>query len=65
MRITKLHKKTSSGMNIHTYLVQGPKRETKLKGWLLPVPTVYGDIKPPDVNPALANLSGFLATKKE
>ncbi len=65
MRKTKLHKKTTSGMNIHTYLVQGPKRETKLKGWLLPVPTVYGDIKPPDVNPALANLSGFLATKKE
>ncbi len=56
MRKTGLHKKTASGMNIHTYLVQGPRYRTKINGWLLPLSVVY---QTPDINCALINTTGF------
>jgi integrating conjugative element relaxase (TIGR03760 family) len=55
----KLHRKTKKGLNIHTYLVQGEHKESKIRGWLLPIATVYGDGPAPNPNPALMNLSGF------
>ncbi len=66
MKKAKLHKKTKTGMNIHTYLIQGPTgRESKIMGWLVPVETIYGEIKPPDRNKALTNITGFLGEKKK
>ncbi|MEW8139464.1 MAG: MobH family relaxase [Candidatus Thiodiazotropha endolucinida] len=56
----QLHLKTKSGMNIHTYLVQGDHKESKIRGWLLPISVIYGNGPAPDPNPALMNLSGFL-----
>jgi integrating conjugative element relaxase (TIGR03760 family) len=55
----KLHRKTKNGMNIHTYLVQGEHKESKIRGWLLPISVIYGDGQAPEPNPVLMNLSGF------
>lgn len=59
MSKAKLHRKTQKGLNIHTYLIQGKEREVRIKGWLLPVNSIYGDAKPPSPNSALMNISGF------
>lgn len=56
MRKTGLYQKTASGMNIHTYLVQGSRRRAKINGWLLPLSVVY---QTPDINCALINTTGF------
>jgi hypothetical protein len=61
----KLHRKTQQGTNIHTYLVQGDHRESKIRGWLLPVATVFDTDPHPAPNQALFNLSGFLATTEK
>lgn len=60
----KLHRKTKNGMNIHSYLVQGDHKESKIKGWLLPLTAIYGDGPAPEPNPALMNLSGFKEKSK-
>jgi len=65
MKKTKLHKKTRNGLNIHTYLIQGPNRESKIRGWLVPVETIYGEIKSPDINKPLINITGFLGENKD
>jgi integrating conjugative element relaxase (TIGR03760 family) len=55
----KIHIKTKHGLNIHTYLVQGEHKESKIRGWLLPLSAIFSDGPTPDPNPALMNLSGF------
>jgi len=59
MSMAKLHFKTQKGLNIHTYKITGPNRETMIRGWLLPTSAIYGDNKPPNINSALENISGF------
>ncbi|MGD8940395.1 MAG: MobH family relaxase, partial [Gammaproteobacteria bacterium] len=39
----KLHQKTAKGLNIHTYEVHGPNKTTKIRGWLLPPSSLFGD----------------------
>jgi hypothetical protein len=57
----KRHRKTKNGLNIHTYLLKGEHKESKIRGWLLPISTIYGDGDgpAPAPNTALMNLSGF------
>lgn len=62
MSKAKLHRKTSNGLNIHTYLIQGKEKESKIKGWLLPTHVLFGDTNPA-TNQALSNISGFEAGK--
>ena len=59
MEIKKLHRRTKSGLNIHTYQINGDSKSTKIKCWLLPIKTIFGDSKPPSINPVLENSSGF------
>lgn len=59
----KLHRRTESGINIHTYQVTGENKVGKIKCWLLPIGTVFGKTKPPSINDALENLSGFEESK--
>ena len=59
MEKKKLHRRTKSGLNIHTYLINGDLKSAKIKCWLLPIKTIFGDSKPPSINPVLENASGF------
>lgn len=59
----KLHRRTQNGINIHTYQVTGENRVGKIKCWLVPLETVFGNTKPPSINKALENLSGFEESK--
>lgn len=59
MEKKKLHRRTKSGLNIHTYQIQGDSKSAKIKCWLLPLKTLFGDSKPPSINPVLENSSGF------
>ena len=59
MTRSKQHRKTERGLNIHTYLIQGEHKESKIRGWLLPITCVYGDATHPSPNTALLNISGF------
>jgi hypothetical protein len=59
MAQAKLHQKTAKGLNIHTYEVQGPNKTTKIRGWLLPPSSLFGDRKPPDINSMLINDTGI------
>ncbi len=58
------HRKTAKGINIHTYQVTGANKTSKIRGWLLPLDSIYGAIKPPDINKKLSNLTGFTPEKK-
>ena len=58
------HKKTAKGLNIHSYEVTGANKTSKIRGWLLPRESIYGDLKAPDVNKKLTNLTGFAKEKK-
>lgn len=49
----KLHHKTETGLNIHTYRVRDEQLESKIHGWLLPLAVIYKDKPPPEPNPAL------------
>lgn len=64
MTKTKMHRKTKRGMNIHTYLIQGEHKESKIRGWLLPINSIYGDAPHPSPNAVLSNISGFKEEKK-
>lgn len=57
------HRKTAKGINIHTYEVTGANKTSKIRGWLLPLDSIYGELKPPDINKKLSNASGFAAAK--
>ena len=59
MRKAKLHKKTSKGLNIHTYSITGPNRDAKIKGWLFTRKSIFGDKTDLEVNKVLSNISGF------
>jgi len=59
MEKKKLHRRTKSGLNIHTYQINGDSKSAKIKCWLLPIKTLFGDSKPPSINPVLENASGF------
>ncbi len=65
MENKNLHRRTAAGINIHTYQVNGELKTAKVKCWLLPVKTVFGNVKPPSINPALENLSGIEVKKEE
>ncbi len=65
MEKKQLHRRTSAGINIHTYQVNGELKTAKVKCWLLPLKTVFGNVKPPSINPALENLSGIEVKKEE
>jgi len=59
MKKSKLHRKAKNGKNIHTYLIQGQHRESKINGWLIPLNTIYSENKAPKPNNVLTNISGF------
>jgi integrating conjugative element relaxase (TIGR03760 family) len=59
MEKKKLHRRTKSGLNIHTYQINGDSKSAKIKCWLLPVKTIFENSKPPSINPVLENASGF------
>ncbi len=59
MEKKKLHRRTKSGLNIHTYHINGDSKSAKIKCWLLPVKTIFENSKPPSINPVLENASGF------
>jgi integrating conjugative element relaxase (TIGR03760 family) len=59
MEKKKLHRRTKSGLNIHTYQINADSKSAKIKCWLLPVKVIFGDSKPPSINPVLENASGF------
>ncbi|MCK4708185.1 MAG: DNA-binding domain-containing protein, partial [Gammaproteobacteria bacterium] len=59
MEKKKLHRRTKSGLNIHTYQINSDSKSSKIKCWLLPVTTIFGNSKPPSINPILENASGF------
>lgn len=59
MEKKKLHRRTKFGVNIHTYQINGNTKVSKIKCWLLPIKTVFGETKPPAINPILENSSGF------
>ena len=59
MKKKKQHRRTKAGTNIHVYQVTGAQKTAKIKCWLLPLQTVFGDAPRPDPNPALENVSGF------
>lgn len=59
MRKAKLHKKTSNGLNIHTYSITGPNKDAKIKGWLFTKESIFGDKTDLEVNKVLSNISGF------
>ncbi len=59
MEKKKLHRRTRSGLNIHTYQINGDSKSAKIKCWLLPIKEIFGDLKPPSINPVLENISGF------
>jgi len=54
-----LHRKTAKDMNIHSYQINGTNKTALIRGWLLPITAIYGDLKPPQINQKLENLSGF------
>ncbi|MCF6256141.1 MAG: TraI domain-containing protein [Gammaproteobacteria bacterium] len=54
-----LHRQTKQGLNIHSYQINGTNKKATIRGWLLPIGAIYGDLKPPDINKKLENLSGF------
>lgn len=58
------HRKTAKGINIHTYEITGANKTSKIRGWLLPLLSIYGELKPPDINKKLSNVSGFAPEKK-
>jgi len=62
MRKNNLGIRTGDGGNIHTYLVQGPKRKTTLNGWLLPLSVIY---QVPNINYALINTTGIWKSGKK
>ncbi len=55
----KKHRRTSSGVNIHTYKINGSKNGAQIKCWLLPADEVFKNAASPGVNPVLENVSGF------
>ena len=59
MEKKKLHRRTKSGLNIHTYQINGDSKSAKIKCWLLPIKTIFENSKPPSINPVLENASGF------
>jgi hypothetical protein len=59
MEKKKLHRRTKAGLNIHTYQINGDSKSAKIKCWLLPIKTIFGNSKPPSINPVLENSSGF------
>lgn len=61
----KMHRKTKRGLNIHTYLVKGEHKESKIRGWLLPVSCIFGDAPHPNPNTILSNISGFKEVEKK
>jgi len=48
----KVHKRRDNGQNIWVCQVQGPRRKTTLKGYLIEVPKLFLELPPPD-NPFL------------
>lgn len=48
----KVHKKRDNGQNIWVCQVQGPRKKTTLKGYLIEVPKLFFELPPPD-NPFL------------
>ena len=59
MEKKKLHRRTKAGLNIHTYQINGDSKSAKIKCWLLPIKTIFGNSKPPSINSVLENASGF------
>jgi integrating conjugative element relaxase (TIGR03760 family) len=59
MEKKKLHRRTKSGLNIHTYKINGDSKSAMIKCWLLPLNTIFGNSKSPSINPVLENASGF------
>lgn len=64
MVMANFHRQTEKGLNIHTYRITGANKTTTVRGWLLPVSAIYGDMKPPGINAAVENISGFKEDKK-
>jgi len=64
MTKAKLHSQTVKGLNIHTYQINGTNKTATIRGWLLPVGAIYGELKPPGINKKLENLSGFKKNNK-
>jgi len=59
MSKANLHRQTEKGLNIHAYQINGTNKTATIRGWLLPVGAIYGELKSPGVNKKLENLSGF------
>jgi len=59
MAKANLHRQTEKGLNIHAYQINGTNKIATIRGWLLPVSAIYGELKPPGINKKLENLSGF------
>lgn len=51
-KVEKLRKniRTSKGMAIHTYYVNGKNRQSRISGFLFDTITIYGELKPPAPN---------------
>ncbi len=64
MTMANFHRQTEKGLNIHSYQINGANKTASVRGWLLPVAALYGEMTPPAMNAAMDNVSGFKGDKK-
>ena len=50
----KLHHKSPQKTNIHTLIINGPNKSSRINAYILPIETIYEDLKPPDPNPKIS-----------